>query len=173
MKECIFISAPKSCELDLIPSNLLIACLDSILLSLTDLFNSSIASGFFLQCFKSALVTPVLKMRCLDHNDLKNYRPVSYLCFIAEILEKLVLSLVSSYLNTHILHNTCQSAYRPDNSTEAALLKVVNDLFHSLSKGKISVLVLLDFSSAFDIFDHPILAHRLHTYLGFTGVVLQ
>ena len=34
-------------------------------------------------------------------------------------------------------------------STETAFLKVVNDLFLSLSKGNISVLALLDFSSAF------------------------
>ena len=63
------ILAPKSCELDPIPSKLLIECLDSILPSLTDLFNSSLASGIFPQCFKSALVTPNLKKRCLVHND--------------------------------------------------------------------------------------------------------
>ena len=79
----------------------------SILPSLTDLFNSSLASGIFPQCFKSALVTPILKKRCLDHNDLNNYRPVSNLCFIAKILEKLVLSQVSSFLNSHNLYNTC------------------------------------------------------------------
>ena len=117
----------------------------------------------------SVLVTTV----CLDHNDLNNYRPVSNLCFIANILEKLVLSQVSSYLNSHNLYNTCQSAYRPGHSTETALLKVVNDLFLSLSKGKISVLALLDFSSSFDTIDHPILVHHLHNDFGFTGTVLQ
>ena len=62
-------SAPKSCEIDPISSKLLIECLDSVLPSLTDLFNSSLVSGIFQQCFKSALVTPILKKRCLDHND--------------------------------------------------------------------------------------------------------
>ena len=47
VKECILNSAPKSCELDPIPSKLLIECLDSILPSLTDLLNSSLASGIF------------------------------------------------------------------------------------------------------------------------------
>ena len=173
VKECILNSAPKSCELDPIPSKLLIECLDSILPYLTDLFNSSLASGIFPQCFKSALVTPILKKRCLDHNDLNNYRPVSNLCFIAKILEKHVLSEVSSYLNSHNRYNTCQSAYRPDHSTETALLKVVNDLFLSLNKGNISVLALLDFSSAFDTIDHTILVHRLRTDFGFTDTVLQ
>ena len=44
VKECILNSAPKSCELDPIPSKLLIECLDSILPSLTDLFNYFLAS---------------------------------------------------------------------------------------------------------------------------------
>ena len=160
-------------KLDPIPSKLLIECLDSILPSLTDLFNSSLASGIFPQCFKSALVTPILKKKFPDHNDLSNYRPVSNLCFIAKILEKLVLSQVSSYLNSHNLYNTCQSAYRPGHSTETALLKVVIDLFLSPNKGNISVLALHDYSSVFDTIDHPILVHRVHTDFGFTDAVLQ
>ena len=41
VKECIINSAPMSCELDLIPSKLLIECRDSILPAHTDLLNSS------------------------------------------------------------------------------------------------------------------------------------
>ena len=122
VKECNNSSAQKSCDHRPNPSKLLIECLDYILPSLTDLVSCSLASGIFPQCFKSSLVTPILKKRCLDHNDLINYRPVSNLCFIAKILEKLVLSKVSSYLNSHNLYNTCQSAYRPGHSIETALL---------------------------------------------------
>ena len=156
VKECILNSAPKSRELDPIPSKLLMECLESIQPSLTDLFSSSIASAILPQCIKSALVAPIVKKRYLDHNDLNNYRPVSNLCFIAKILKKLVLSQVSFYFNSHNLYNTCQSAYRPGRSTDAALLNVVYDLFLSLNKGNISV---LDFSSALDTIDHPILVH--------------
>ena len=105
--------------------------------------------------FFSCVFSSVLPMRsvgrkkmCLYHNDLNNYRPVSKPCFIAKILEKLVLSQVSSYLNSRNLHNTCQSVYRQGHSTETALLSAVNDLFLSLNKGNISVLALLAFSSA-------------------------
>ena len=145
----------------------------SWLYSLTDLFISSLESGIFPQCFKSILVTPIVKKRCIDHNFLNNYRPVSNLCIIVKILQTLVLSQVYSFLNSHYLYNTCQSAYRPGHSTETALLKVVNDLFLSLDKGNISVLALLDFSSAFDTIDHSILVHHLHTDFGFIDTVLQ
>ena len=61
VKECILNSAPMSCEIDPIPFKLLVECLDSILPSLTYLFKSSLASDIFAQCFKSALVTHILK----------------------------------------------------------------------------------------------------------------
>ena len=80
---------------------------------------------------------------------------------------------MSSYLNSHNPYNTCQSAYRPGDSSETALLNVVDDLLLSPNKVNISVLALLDFSSAFDTIDHPILVHRLHTDFGFTDAVLQ
>ena len=73
---------------------------------------------------------------------MNNYRPFSILYFIAKILEKLALSQVSYYLNSHNLCNICQSAYRPGHSTETALMKVVNDLFLSHSKGEISVFII-------------------------------
>ena len=101
------------------------------------------------------------------------YRPVSNPCFIAKILEKLDLSQVSSYLNSHNLYNACQSTYRPGNITETLLQVVVNDLFLSLDKGNISALALLDFSSAIHTIDHPIPVHRLLTDFGFTDTVLQ
>ena len=47
-------------------------------------------------------------------------------------------------------------------STDTALLKDVNDLVLSIGKGCISILALLDFSSAFDTIDHTILERRLH-----------
>ena len=46
-------------------------------------------------------------------------------------------------------------------------------MFLSLNKGNISVLDLLDFSSAFDTIDHTILVHRLHNDFAFTDTVLQ
>ena len=49
----------------------------------------------------------------------------------------------------------------------------MNDLFLSLNKGNISVLALLDFSSAFDTIDFSILVHRLHADIGFTDTVFQ
>ena len=82
VKECILSTAPKSCKLDPLPSKLLIECLDSILPSLIDQLISSLASGIFPQCIKSALVTPINKKRRLDHNDLINWKNLSNSMFL-------------------------------------------------------------------------------------------
>ena len=85
-------------------------------------------------------------------------------------LEKVVLSQILQHINCNKLLSDFQSAYRPHHSTETALLKVTNDL-PSAMDGKISVLVLLDLSAAFDTIDHAILLHRLHNVFGFGDTV--
>ena len=109
---------------------------------------------------------------CLDHNDLNNYRPVSNLCLTAKMLEKHTSSFFLPQLSQSLQYLSIR-IYRPGHSTETTLLKVVNDLFLSLNKGNKSVLALLDFSSAFDTIDHPIIVHRLHADFRFTDAVLQ
>jgi len=47
------------------------------------------------------------------------------------------------------------------------LLKIINDICLNTDTGKLSVLVLLDLSAAFDTFDHTILP------VGLSGVVLK
>ena len=52
--------------------------------------------------------------------------------------------------------NTSKSAYHPGHNTETAFLKIVDCLFLSLYKRNMSMLSLLDFSSASDKIDrHP------------------
>ena len=57
------------------------------------------------------------------------------------------------------------SGYRPHHKTETALVKVLNDIDFNTNSGKISVLVLLDRSAAFDTIDLNILLDRLETGL--------
>lgn len=173
VRDCILSCQPKTCPLDPIPTPLLLECLDSILPSLTALFNSSLTSGVFPDPFKQALVTPLLKKPSLDVNELKNYRPVSNLSFISKILEKLALAQISDYLNSNSLLDPLQSAYRPGHSTETALLKVVNDLLLSIDNRNVSLLTLLDLSAAFDTIDHSILLQRLQHDFGIGQSALQ
>jgi hypothetical protein len=66
-----------------------------------------------------------------------------------------------------------QSAYRSRCSTETALLKVASDIYGEMDRGRVSMLVTLDISAAFDTIDPFILLERLKTYFGVTGKALE
>jgi len=66
-----------------------------------------------------------------------------------------------------------QSAYRKMHSTEAALLKIMDDLYRIVDHKKSAVLIGLDLSAAFDTIDHELLAHRLKKRFGISGVALS
>ena len=92
---------------------------------------------------------------------------------MSKILEKVVVSQLMSHLNRHNLFSSFQTVYRPGHSSKPALPKVVNDILLAMDEGKLSVLVLLDLSAAFDTIDHGILLHRLQHVFGFQGTVLS
>ena len=81
VKECIPNYAPKSCELDPIPSKLLIKCLDSILTSLTDLFNSPLHLAFSHNASSQLLSYLGLCLPLLTHTPfIRRYPTITDVC---------------------------------------------------------------------------------------------
>ena len=87
-------------------------------------------------------------------NDITNYRPVSNLNFASKIIEKVIANQIRSHLERNELSNRYQSAYKKFNSSETALLKVENDIILNMNEGRVTALILLDLSAAFDTLDH-------------------
>uniref|UniRef100_A0AAZ1XEQ0 Reverse transcriptase domain-containing protein n=1 Tax=Oreochromis aureus TaxID=47969 RepID=A0AAZ1XEQ0_OREAU len=137
------------------------------------LLNTSLTTGVFPECFKSAVVVPILKKPGLDVDMVANYRPISHLSFLSKVFEKVVFKQLTEHLSTSNLFEPFQSAFRPNHSTETALVKVVNDLLVNADNNRTSVLLLLDLSAAFDTVDHCILLDRLEHFIGITGNVLS
>lgn len=65
-----------------------------------------------------------------------------------------------------------QSANLLHCSTETALLRVVSDILSALDSGNLSLLLLLDFSAAFDSVNHDTLVTRLSQSHSLTRSVL-
>ena len=65
------------------------------------------------------------------------------------------------YLDDHRINEMFQSAYRPNHSTETALVKIFNNISLSLGTGKKVVLCLLYLTAVFDTLKHAVLIGRL------------
>ena len=144
----------KSCALDPIPTWLLKNMLQHIAPVLVNVINASIATGSLPELMKVAHVRPLLKKPSLEIEFLKHYRPVSNLSFLSKVLEKVVAERLTRHLQDNNLHEVMQSAYRPRHSTESAILRVTSDILRAVDRQRMTILVLLDLSAAFDTIDN-------------------
>ena len=98
---------------------------------------------------------------------------MSNLQYVLKLTERAVSNQTHAHLTSHGLYPPFQSAYRKCHSTETALLKVQNNILMNLNTQRITLLVLLDLSAAFDTVDHGVLFNPLSTSFGVRGSALQ
>ena len=107
----------------------------------------------------------------VDHE--QNFRPVSNLCYISKLLERVVAQQLLKHLEQNSYLDKFQSAYRAGFSTETALLKVLNDALVNIISGNLVLLVLLDLSAAFETIKHFLLLDRLQSSAGICDSALS
>jgi hypothetical protein len=154
-----------TCELDIIPTSKLKKYFTVIAPIVTEIVNRSLLTGVFPEIWKSAVVKPLLKKKGLPL-ELQNYRPVSNLTFLSKILEKAALSQIKEYIESNHLLPAYQSAYRKHYSVETAMLKMYSDLLESIDNSKVTIVVMVDLSAAFDTIDITILIQMLKDEFG-------
>ena len=101
--------SPKSCELDTILSSLLKWLVTDLAPTVTKLVNTALTSGVFATNWKTSIIRPLLKKLGLELL-LANYRPVSNLSFIAELVEKCAQKQFIQHCNDQGLIPDYQSA---------------------------------------------------------------
>ena len=103
----------------------------------------------------------------------ENYRPVSNLKYISKLIECVILEQLSEHLLANNIYEPMQPAYRYGHSTETALLKVQNDILKNMDNQRVTIMLLLDLSAAFDTVSHRILLDRLRERTGVHGNALK
>lgn len=92
---------------------------------------------------------------------------------MSKTVERVVAARFSEHVETERLLPSHQSAYRAHHSTETAITAVHDELVRNIDSGKVSVLVLLDLSAAFDTVDHNTLLEVLGRRFGVKGTALD
>ena len=146
-----------------ISPRILHAAIEPLSIIITRVVNLSIRSGVCPDGWKIARVTPIHKDG--DRSDPGNYRPISVLSAVSKIVERIVHSQLSNYLDKYSILSNSQHGFRKHHSTETCCLAMLDRMYKHIDEGKIGGVVFLDLKKAFDTVDHGILARKL-TSLG-------
>ena len=137
---------------------------------LTKLFNLSLSIGKFPSIWKQANVLPLYKKG--DKHLRNNYRPVSLLCILGKILERVVYKHVFNHFRDNFLISIYQSGFLPNSSTVTQLTELYHKFCEAVSNGKEIRIVFLDISKAFDRVWHKGLIFKLQKW-GISGKLLE
>ena len=136
----------------------------SISKSLCKLFNLSLSSGKFPSVWKKSNICPIYKKG--DRQTKSNYRPVSLLCNVSKVLERLVFNRFYEYLVANNLLTPKNSGFKVNDSTINQLISIVHQIYNGLECKHEVRMVFLDVSKAFDKVWHEGLLFKLRQ-LGF------
>ena len=133
--------------------------------------NKSFQEGVCPVQIKTARVISIHKEG--SKSDVSNYRPISLLTMFSKIFyEKFMHVRILTFLESNGSLFEMQYGFRPGRFCEYALFSAQNSLLETLSKRQISLLLLIDFSKAFDMVEHSTLLKKLEHY-GIRGLPLN
>ena len=164
------LKSTKSCGLDNIDSFVIKLAKNELVPAITHIVNLSISQETFPKAWKNAKIIPLHKKN--ERTEPKNYRPVALLSILSKIMEKAVFQQVIKYMETNHLLHPSHHGFRKSHSTTTALLEMYDTWLEAFEDNKISAVVMLDLSAAFDVVDSSILLDKLELY-GFRGNALS
>ena len=103
---------------------------------------------------------------------MTDFHPIALLCFLSKVLEKIAHAQITEYLYKRKILDPLQAGFTKHHSTRTALLQLTDDIHMAIDKRKVVTLLLLfDFSKAFDIISPTKLLTKLRL-LGFSRMAL-
>ena len=151
-----------SAGLDEVSNKLLKDGAPVLVIPLTLIINNSIQSGQFPKSWKKAKVSAIHKKG--DHDQAKNYRPVSGLPSASKVLEAVVLEQLKVKCESLKIIPNSQHGFRAGMSTLTALAQMHNSWVDSVDRGNYVGVLLFDLSAAFDTLEMPLLLEKLKLY---------
>ena len=147
------------------PSNSLKVVPQSIAGPFTTIINNCIREYYFPKAWKNVRISPIPKVD--QPKSEEHFRPISILPTLSKVFEKLVALQMTTFCESGSVLRDTISSFRKGHSTNTMLMAMRNDLLRAMKKGEVALIVLTDFSTAFDTVNYKILITKLST-LGFS-----
>lgn len=130
------------------------------------LFNTIVTTSTFPKGWKYAKIIAVPKTD-------KEFRPIAILPYLSKVFERLLHKQISKHIYNNNLLTDRQSGFRPQHSCTTALTDVVEKIRSDLDNNRITFLVLLDHSKAFDTVEHNVLSLKLAKMFRFAPTAVR
>ena len=137
---------------------------------LTSIFNQSLSTGVVPEDWRQANIFALHKKGSKELPE--NYRPISLTSICSKMLEHIVFSNVSHFLESHNILTPRQHGFRRGHSCESQLILAVDDWAQAIDQGLQTDIAIFDFSKAFDSVPHHRLLLKIEAY-GIRGTTLQ
>lgn len=144
---------------------LILYCCPNIVPVITHIINYSLQYSVFPEIWKKSQIIPLPKVN--NPSEYKDLRPISILPTLSKVIEKIMNNQIKHHLHNYNILPPNQSGFRSNHSCSTALLRVTDDILSASDNKKVTALVLLDYSKAFDRLNHRLLLAILH-HIGFS-----
>ena len=154
------LNSKKAPGIDNISPLILKLCADTLLIPITHLLNTCISSCSLPEEWKIHKIIPIPK--CGKRSDVQNYRPISLLCILSKVLEKIIYEKIITFIGPLLSKN--QFGFLPNRSCATQLLSSLS----VITNADPCDVIFLDFRKAFDSIPHQELLFKLWSH-GITG----
>lgn len=127
---------------------------------ITQLINESLVSGEIPSLWKVSTVHPIPKIA--NTKDAKNFRPINTMPVDEKLIELIVKSQLTEYIENNMILNKHQSAFRKGHSCETTLNSSINGWAKEIEDGNVVVVVFLDLKRAFETVDRKRMIMKLN-----------
>lgn len=157
------IDIKKSPGIDCIPNTFLVRYAEWCSKYLSLILKKTLSTAELPRDWKRAKVVPIPKAE--NPSLITSYRPISLLCTCSKMLEHIIFTHLSNFLQQNKLIDCRQHGFRKGMSTVTQLLETIHEFASALDKQSQIDIIFLDFQKAFDRVSHHKLLLKLKPIL--------
>jgi len=126
---------------------------------ITQLFNNCIRLKKIPKPWRQAHVIALLKPG-KNPDEAKSYRPISLLCHMYKLFERVVMNRINTTIDANIIQE--QAGFRAGKSCTSQVLNITQHIENGFERKMITGAVFIDLSAAYDTVNHGILRRKIY-----------